>query len=198
MALAAWPIAAVPYFANGSAFTYAPDPAFARSDYDAGPARMRRRFTDSTVQISFTITMEQLEFELFKSFYKYRIYEGAAWFCLPAFVGSDYIDSTARFVSPYTVVDVSSDHFAVTCKIEIRNIFILDDGTLYWVETYGTDDSTLGLLDTLCIIVNDFSGEPGYPWAVFGDLIYMFDSFDPIINNNTSEPGYPWACRNHS
>ena len=108
----------------------APQPAFVRSDMDAGPARQRRRFTQAPTEITlqFHVTREQMA--IFEAWYEHRIDSGAAWFDAPMDNGQGITTIEARFVEPWQSQPLGKGLHTVSCKWETRNRPVMSDADL--------------------------------------------------------------------
>lgn len=97
MALVEWPWP-LPYQSLRDGMKPQPPELRARTDFDAGPARARRRSLVAPWKnpVLWLFTLD--EFELFQSFWKESLADGAAWFAMPVFIGRDYVVSECRFV----------------------------------------------------------------------------------------------------
>ena len=58
-----------------------------RTEMATGKARQRQQFDDTMELVSVTWTMSDLEFTLFKTWYKLKIKNGTDWFYLPLALG---------------------------------------------------------------------------------------------------------------
>ena len=63
-------------------YSIRPDEAIIRTDMEAGPARQRRRYTQTPSKIAVKWIMSPEQFCLFEAWYKYYAKEGAEWFVI--------------------------------------------------------------------------------------------------------------------
>ena len=106
-----------------------PGDANLRSEFEAGPARVRQRFTSVVPTFAFSITMTVNEFEIFKSFYNFTLGNGSAWFFVNLWSGQMYSEHQARFVEHWKMQDFSYNHVRVTFSLEARNLHVLSDAS---------------------------------------------------------------------
>lgn len=91
----------------------------ARTDFESGPARVRRRYTAEIRQVSlqWTMTDSQLaELALFWSVVEH----GAAWFDIPLLLEDGERARSARFVNPPEQQFLSPGLWRVSAALEIR------------------------------------------------------------------------------
>lgn len=129
----------------------------ARSDFDAGPARVRRRFTSSRTEQDLSIVLSYFEFELFKGFVDDTLAGASRWFLLPLFQGSVYATTEARFKdaqSPYQASSNGFDSVTVNFTLETRASTVLyDEAAIYVLSLWG-QDYTAEFCNQLEILVN--------------------------------------------
>lgn len=111
-------------------YSLALQPAFVRSDMDAGPARQRRRFTQAPTDITMELVLDQSQMAIFEAWYEHRIDSGAAWFDAPMLNGQGVTTIEARFIEPWQSQPVSGTHHRVACKWETRNRPVMSDADL--------------------------------------------------------------------
>lgn len=137
---------------------YRPAPDNARTDFDQGPARVRRRFTTTLAELDFAVVMDYLEFEVFKAFVAYTLYSGTAWFSMSVFVGGEYSTRVVRLrdaKNPYESSDDGYSRIKVSMKLEMRDGgLVLDEATALAIGYYGYD-AALVINDGLQQLVND-------------------------------------------
>ena len=133
-----WP-PTVNYYIERGSFKLSPSDDNLRTDFDKGPARVRRRFTVAIPKFEFNITMEEYDLQVFKSFYLNNLYNGVNWFIMPLWDGSSYTDHVCRFTEPYSLVDFSYGQTTVSFKIEARELTVLSDYVSYVLGQYGVE-----------------------------------------------------------
>lgn len=156
MATPNWPTG-LNHLANKGSWSFKPRTDSARTDFDQGPARMRRRYTRSFSGVEFSVAMTYLEFEMFKTFVDQDLFQGTKWFNMTVFRGSAYGTTQVRFKSaeePYSVVERGFNLVDVSLNLETRdNTVVLSTGTVWligqWGEVYVED-----FADQLQILVN--------------------------------------------
>lgn len=142
------------YLADRGSYTLTPGPPTLRSDFESGPARMRRRFTTSVPEISFSVTMTSEDFEIFKSFYHWTLAQGTNWFAVKLWAGQIYSEHTARFIEHYAAADFAFGWTRVSFSLEARELSIINEGTSWILGEYGADYTCGELHDPLQTIVN--------------------------------------------
>lgn len=152
-----WP-AALSHLADRGSWSFKPKLDAARTDFDAGPARVRRRFTRSQAMADFTVTMSYLETEQFKAFVDYTLRGGTRWFVMPLFQGGAYVDTVVRFTKadePYQVAEVGYDTNRVSMALETQTSSVaLSEGTSWLIDQWGLE-FTNEYADLLQVIVNE-------------------------------------------
>ena len=147
MTIPAWPNL-LNYRIDRGSFKVTPSEDNLMSNFDKGPARVRRRFTKAIPRFEFSITMDTEDVQIFKTFYFYTLQNGVNWFTMPVWDGSSYVTHTVRFSEPYGISDFSHALSIVSFKLEAREFNILPE----YVVTILGDYSFL--LDRLQVIVN--------------------------------------------
>lgn len=77
----AWPVT-VPDMFESSGFGYDADSGLLRSDMDSGPAKVRRRFTSTTKNMTGTIIMSRTQFQTWETWFEDTIFHGALSFTM--------------------------------------------------------------------------------------------------------------------
>ena len=105
-----------------------PQPNVDRSDMDSGPARQRRRGTQTPTEIPVQFELTLTELMIFESWYRYVALEGAAWFNITLLGGIGLVSHEARFKSsdPYQAVPHNGENWMVTSVLEVRDRPMLD------------------------------------------------------------------------
>ncbi len=159
MATPAWP-ESLNALANRGSWTVKAKPSNARTDMERGPARVRRRFTKSMSETTFSIAMDGLEFEVFRAFVQDDLMDGSRWFTMPVFIGSDYMPATrVRFKNseePYSASDTGFNSVQVAMELEMRGTgvgVVLDGAAVLMLGLYGAD-FTVHFCDQLQQLVN--------------------------------------------
>jgi len=116
-----------------------PNTGVSRTQMDQGPILSRNRFTNIPVIQTFNWYFVPLEFELFKSFFKYTLENGTKWFTLMVWTGSSYASASVQFIEDYKASATGSEDTRVSAKIQIRNLQTLDPGAAWLIGEYGAD-----------------------------------------------------------
>ena len=91
-----------------------------RTEMEAGPARTRRRYisapTEVTVQWRFSLD----ELEIFQTFYRDTIFDGAGWFNIKVVDGRGEGTYLARFREPYQATTEAREYlWTVNATLEV-------------------------------------------------------------------------------
>lgn len=94
-----------------------------RTPMEAGPARVRRRFTRAPTAVPQRWLLDQKQFGYFEWWFDNSIDEGAAWFSAPQKNGVGLVNVQCRFIDkdqvPYTARALSPDLWEVSAVLEI-------------------------------------------------------------------------------
>ena len=107
-----------------------PDEAIVRTDMEAGPARQRRRYTQTPSKISVRWIMNREQFSLFESWYRFYAKEGAEWFVITLLGGLGMLEQEARFTKQFDAKLLKGVLWEITSELEIRDRPTLSDGAL--------------------------------------------------------------------
>ncbi len=111
-------------------YTIKPDEAIVRTDMEAGPARQRRRYSQTPSKISVRWVMKREQFSLFEAWYKYHAKEGAEWFYITLLGGLGLLEQEARFTKQFEAKLLNGFLWEVTSELEIRDRPTLSEGAL--------------------------------------------------------------------
>lgn len=117
-------------------YSIRPDEAIIRTDMEAGPARQRRRYTQTPSKIAVKWIMSPEQFCLFEAWYKYYAKEGAEWFVITLLGGIGLTEQEARFTQQFEANITAGRLWQITTELEIR-----DRPTI-------TEDATLIIMDS--------------------------------------------------
>jgi hypothetical protein len=109
-----------------------PQPNIDRTETDVGPARQRRRSSQTPTEIPVQFELTIWELGVFESWYRYRACEGAAWFNITLLGGIGLSTHEARFKSTETPVYTPHNGatWQVTALLEVRDRPMLSDSDL--------------------------------------------------------------------
>ncbi|CUW39670.1 conserved protein of unknown function [Magnetospirillum sp. XM-1] len=116
-----------------------PQDGVLRTEMEAGPARQRRRYTQTPTRIPVRWRFTQWEFGIFEAWYKWKGKEGATWFSMDLLGGLGIVAHEARFVgsgnSPYKANPQrggpgQGSRWIVTTTLEIRERPVLTEPAL--------------------------------------------------------------------
>ncbi len=111
-------------------YSIKPDEAIVRTDMEAGPARQRRRYTQTPSKITVNWMMTRDQFSLFEAWYKYHAKEGAEWFYITLLGGLGLIEQEARFTQQFEASLYNGILWEITSELEIRDRPTLSEGAL--------------------------------------------------------------------
>ena len=110
-----------------------------RTEMDSGPARQRRRYTQTPTRMPVRWQFTAWEFAVFESWFKYKAREGGEWFSIDLLGGVGMVGHEARFVgrgsAPYRANPSRGGpddgaRWVVTSSIEVRERFVLSQEVL--------------------------------------------------------------------
>ena len=111
-----------------------PESAVTRTDMESGPARQRRRFTQTPTRIPVRWRMSATDFATFEAWFRLKLDDGADWFAITLLGGIGIAAHEARFVgqgnASYKAVPGRSGAWIVTSVLEVRQRPMLDEGAL--------------------------------------------------------------------
>ena len=111
-------------------YSIKPDEAIIRTNMEAGPARQRRRYTQTPSKISVRWVMSKEQFSLFEAWYKYYAKEGAEWFFINLLGGLGILEQEARFTKQFEAKLLNGVLWEVSSELEIRDRPTLSEGAL--------------------------------------------------------------------
>lgn len=91
----------------------------ARTDFEAGPARVRRRYTAEIRNVSLQWTLTSAQLQELSTFWA-AIEHGAAWFDMPLTLEDGERTRSVRFVNPPEQLFLAPGLWRVTAALEIR------------------------------------------------------------------------------
>lgn len=99
-----------------------PDSAVARTDMEAGPARVRRRFTAVPKRVPLACVLDEAQAAAFVTFWESDLADGANWFDLSVNLGSGVVTRSARFLETYSLDMLigSGDLWKLSGQVEVR------------------------------------------------------------------------------
>ncbi len=117
-------------------YSIRPDEAIIRTDMEAGPARQRRRYTQTPSKIAVKWIMSPEQFCLFEAWYKYYAKEGAEWFVITLLGGIGLTEQEARFTQQFEASLAAGRLWQITTELEIRDRpTIGEDATLIIMDS---------------------------------------------------------------
>lgn len=111
-----------------------PESSVTRTDVESGPARQRRRFTQTPTRIPVRWRFQDVDFATFEAWFRLKLADGADWFAISLLGGIGIAAHEARFVgqgnAPYKAAPSRGGVWIVTSVLEIRERPMLDKGAL--------------------------------------------------------------------
>lgn len=107
-----------------------PDEAIVRTDMEAGPARQRRRYTQTPSKITVKWVMNREQFSLFEAWYRFYAKEGAEWFNITLLGGLGLIEQEARFTKQFEAGLLNGYLWNISSELEVRDRPTLSEGAL--------------------------------------------------------------------
>ena len=102
-------------------YSIKPSEAIVRTDMEAGPARQRRRYTQTPSRISVRWMVNHEHFSLFEAWYKYQAKEGAEWFYITLLSGLGLTEQEARFTQQFEANLINGCLWEIVSELEIRD-----------------------------------------------------------------------------
>ncbi|MBF0453625.1 MAG: hypothetical protein HQL72_02270 [Magnetococcales bacterium] len=113
-----------------------------RTEMEAGPARQRRRYTQTPTRITCKWLLSAWQFAIFESWFVHKALAGGAWFDIDLLYGLGLAKHVARFAggggAPYKAKPMNSSqnpHWNVTATLEIRERPVISEEVLEVAET---------------------------------------------------------------
>lgn len=105
-----------------SGYSFGPVDATVRTDMDAGPARVRRRFTDTPDMLKAAWRFTEAQMAAFRAFWEDDIASGAAWFNLSLRDGraAGMATRACRFNGPFHAQYEGAGIWTVQGELEVR------------------------------------------------------------------------------
>lgn len=121
-----------------------PEDPILRTQMDAGPDRVRRRYTaiPSRIPVSWRLTEAQLA--LFEAWHKYEALDGAAWFTVSLVNGLGFQSMEARFAKPPKKALLSGTNWEVSAELEVRALPVMTQECLDVALAYDPDSIAYG------------------------------------------------------
>ena len=130
-----------------------PEEAIVRTDMEAGPARQRRRYTQTPSKITVKWVMNREQFAVFEAWYRYYAKEGAEWFNIVLLGGIGLIEQDARFTKQFTASLKNGYLWEIISELEIRDRPTLsEDATEILIDSEVND--LLSTISKLHILVH--------------------------------------------
>ena len=92
-----------------------------RSDFDAGPARQRQRFTATPHMLNVAWRFTPDEMLAFRAFFKTDLHVGTDWFNLVLDIGDGMATYAVRFTGPYKYNRNDNKAWDVSARLEVEN-----------------------------------------------------------------------------
>lgn len=117
-----------------------PEDPVLRTQMDAGPDRVRRRYTAIPSRIPVRWRFTDAQFALFEAWHKHEALDGAAWFSLSLLNGLSLQTVEARFVKPPKELLLGGTNWEVSAELEVRELPVMSREYLDIVLDYTLDD----------------------------------------------------------
>ena len=140
-----------------------PGEAILRTEMEAGPARQRRRFTNTPSRITVRWVMSAEQFQLFEAWYRWAAAEGGAWFEMDLLGGLGLLPQEARFTRQFDARPWRGLLWEVTSELEVRARPTLSDGGLALVLAEDIDGLNAGI-EALHTLVHETLPAPDNAW----------------------------------
>lgn len=114
--MAVWP-ASLPQCPLASSYSETPQRQTLRSQMDAGPAKVRRRFTAGTTDLAYAVNLTPAQVQTFEAFYDDDTDAGALPFDMPHPRTGTTV--TVRFKGPYELTAIGGLYYRLSLTIEV-------------------------------------------------------------------------------
>lgn len=101
-----------------------------RTQMDAGPDRVRRRFTAIPSRVPVRWRFTESELALFEAWHKYEALDGSAWFTVNLANGLGIQAMEARFTKPPKKPLLSGSNWEVQAELEVRTMPVMSAAEL--------------------------------------------------------------------
>lgn len=121
-----------------------PDDPILRTQMDAGPDRVRRRFTAIPSRIPVRWSFTRAQFALFEAWHKHEALDGAAWFTVSLVNGLGSNTVEAQFAGSPKKVLMSAAQWEVSAELQVRELPIMTQEHLDAALAYDPDSIAYG------------------------------------------------------
>lgn len=116
-----------------------PEDPILRTQMDAGPDRVRRRFTAIPSRIPVSWRFTEAQFALFEAWHKLEALDGAAWFTVSLSNGLGFQAVEAQFTKPPKKVLLGGANWEVSAELEVRALPVMTQEYLDVALAYEPD-----------------------------------------------------------
>ena len=127
--------------------------ALVATDFDAGPRRVRRRYTSVPTRYNVTWTVTQNQLAVFEYWFNNVINYGASYFTIPLTQGAGIQTVDARFVGVPSVTLSEPTEFKISSTLEVLEKPLISGEVYDLIAEYGLD-VLLELDDVLNRVMN--------------------------------------------
>lgn len=120
-----------------------PQSGVVRTDMEAGPARVRRRFTRTPTQITLRWVFTEAEFAVFEAWWAQVTLAGSAWVDMPVANGGGINSLSARFIGPYKAPMLGLG-YEVSARVEVQALPVMTAAELEVASAYAPADLLYG------------------------------------------------------
>lgn len=111
-------------------YGYDEDNDLIRTDMEAGPARVRKRATQTPTVFSVSCKMTYTQLKIFESWIRHKINGGVEWFTVTLDTGSGLVEHMGRYVGKCSVRKASVLRWVVSGKIEVEKLQVMSEEEL--------------------------------------------------------------------
>lgn len=123
-----------------SGYEINPDDPILRTQMDAGPDRVRRRFTAIPSSIPVKWRFSGAEMALFEAWYKHEALDGAAWFNVNLANGLGIQSMEARFTRPPKKPLLSGSTWEVQAELKVRTMPVMSAAEMEVALAFNPND----------------------------------------------------------
>lgn len=158
-------------------YGYDEDNDLIRTDMEAGPARVRKRATQTPTVFSVSSKMTYTQLKIFESWIRYKINGGVEWFTVKLDTGSGLVEHMGRYVGKCSVRHGGALTWVVSGKIEVEELLVMSEEDLDLLVINNSEQALqpLSLLSAQIersYLTLTFDGPVVYAGQGFGDAYF--------------------------
>ena len=113
-----------------SGYTLSPRGGLQSTKMDSGAVRVRQRFGATPVLFKLKFKMSQVQFNIFQSWWKFKLKGGSEFVNISLLVGRQRIAHEVRFIAQYKSNLVSNAIWEISASVEARELLTITEAEL--------------------------------------------------------------------